>query len=293
MQSYLLECLPAALGGWPDINIYDTVNQYFPTVSAVVSPAFGTHTKMVAPGSTVHLYTATAHQLNSNTNTSPTALPSAPICAIMERADSGAPDPAPPTPILHNSNTPHRQIESTPKFTHLQSSPPGSSPPGSSPPDSSLQDSPPPDLQTPELQSPPLRQSPPQHQYTATPHTTPPPDTQHENSDSAVAAKGPTEQGGAPQILQPIVQPLLQQSNMMHPLDFKQIIQPIISPPLINRRPIKTSKVISPPDFASSPADSSPVFSPPAVFLSLIFSPPPSRHRRRTPRVRPSSSTCY
>ena len=45
MQSYLLECLPAALGGWPDINIYDTVIQYIPAVSAVVNPAFGTHTK--------------------------------------------------------------------------------------------------------------------------------------------------------------------------------------------------------------------------------------------------------
>ena len=106
MQSYLLECLPAALGGWPDINIYDMVNQYIPAVSAVVSPAFGTHThtKMVALGSTIQLNTATAHQLNSNTTTTvPTALPPAPTCAVMERADSGAPDPAPPAPLLQTS----------------------------------------------------------------------------------------------------------------------------------------------------------------------------------------------
>ena len=45
MQSYVLECMPAALGGWPDINIYDTVSMLLPSVSAAVSPALQTHTK--------------------------------------------------------------------------------------------------------------------------------------------------------------------------------------------------------------------------------------------------------
>ena len=45
MQSYVLECMPAVLGGWADVRIYDTLRQLLPTVSAAVCPAFQTHTK--------------------------------------------------------------------------------------------------------------------------------------------------------------------------------------------------------------------------------------------------------
>ena len=55
MQSYVLECMPAALGGWPDISVYDIISSLVPAVYAAVCPAFLTHSNSLAVDYAVHI----------------------------------------------------------------------------------------------------------------------------------------------------------------------------------------------------------------------------------------------
>ena len=83
MQSYVLECMPAALGGWPDINVYDTVSMLLSSASAAVSPALQTHTKTL-----IGILSQNKHW--SNCATSPLNIVVVFLSYNPERANAGA-----------------------------------------------------------------------------------------------------------------------------------------------------------------------------------------------------------